>query len=238
MSESDPHPKKQRIVVSANGPYKVSGAIPLNVVEIVPDHNRQSWEWKIVKTFPLKNNYSLCRCGKSSTMPYCDTSHEVNGFNGKETARKLPYKELADQFDGPTMQLSDAESYCAYARFCDPGGKIWDLITKTDDPAARALVIREANHCPSGRLTIRDNITHEEIEDAREPLISIIEDPVLGCSGGLWVQGGINIESADGSPYEKRNRVTLCRCGASNNKPFCNGSHASIMFDDGILNEK
>ncbi|MGH9998927.1 MAG: CDGSH iron-sulfur domain-containing protein [Nitrosopumilaceae archaeon] len=39
----------------------------------------------------------------------------------------------------------------------------------------------------------------------------------------------------DGTQYEKRNRVTLCRCGASSNKPFCNGSHASIKFNDGML---
>ena len=35
--------------------------------------------------------------------------------------------------------------------------------------------------------------------------------------------------------YEGRNRVTLCRCGASSNKPFCDGSHASVKFDDGLV---
>jgi CDGSH-type Zn-finger protein len=39
------------------------------------------------------------------------------------------------------------------------------------------------------------------------------------------VRGGITIESADGVPYEVRNRVTLCRCGRSDNKPFCDASH-------------
>jgi CDGSH-type Zn-finger protein len=63
----------------------------------------------------------------------------------------------------------------------------------------------------------------------------VVEDPALGCSGPLWVRGGITVESEDGARYEKRNRVTLCRCGASSNKPFCNGSHASIKFDDGLV---
>ena len=35
---------------------------------------------------------------------------------------------------------------------------------------------------------------------------------------------------ADGTTYEVRNRVTLCRCGASQNKPFCDATHASIGF--------
>ncbi len=42
------------------------------------------------------------------------------------------------------------------------------------------------------------------------------------------------IESVDGTPYEIRNRVTLCRSGVSINKPFCNGSHASINRKDGL----
>ena len=60
------------------------------------------------------------------------------------------------------------------------------------------------------------------------------QDPAEGVSGGLWVRGGITVESADGFRYETRNRVTLCRCGASRNKPFCDGSHAEVRFTDGL----
>ena len=63
----------------------------------------------------------------------------------------------------------------------------------------------------------------------------MVEDPALGCSGPLWVRGGVRIESENGAPYEARNRVTLCRCGESVNKPFCNGSHASMRFRDGLV---
>ena len=143
----------------------------------------------------------------------------------------------AETFDGPTMTLSDAEDLCAFARFCDPGGQIWNLIEKTDDPKVRDLVIREANHCPSGRLVVHDKKTGEEIEHDLSKSIGVVEDPALECSGPLWVRGGIKIESQDGKPYEVRNRVTLCRCGASSNKPFCNGSHASIKFRDGLFED-
>jgi len=50
----------------------------------------------------------------------------------------------------------------------------------------------------------------------------------------LWVRGGIPVTSANGFHYEVRNRVTLCRCGTSKNKPFCDGSHAAIKFKDGL----
>ena len=39
---------------------------------------------------------------------------------------------------------------------------------------------------------------------------------------------------ADGTTYETRNRVTLCRCGASKNKPLCDGSHGDVGFHDAL----
>jgi CDGSH-type Zn-finger protein len=51
-------------------------------------------------------------------------------------------------------------------------------------------------------------------------------------NGPLWVRGGVSVEAADGFEYEVRNRVTLCRCGQSNNKPFCDGSHWDVGFKD------
>ena len=79
-----------------------------------------------------------------------------------------------------------------------------------------------------------DKKTGQEIEQKLPPSIGVVEDPALGCSGPLWVPGGMTIESSDGTPYEVRNKVALCR-GVSINKPFCNGSHASIKFKDGLV---
>jgi CDGSH-type Zn-finger protein len=45
------------------------------------------------------------------------------------------------------------------------------------------------------------------------------------------VLGGIPVETADGFTYEARNRQLLCRCGASLNKPFCDGSHRRVKFE-------
>ena len=71
-----------------------------------------------------------------------------------------------------------------------------------------------------------------------DPAIGLIEDPVIKVSGPIWVKGGIRIESSDGSSYEIRNRVTLCRCGQSQNKPFCDGTHVSAKWHDKLPMEQ
>ena len=227
----------KKIVVTKDGPYTVSGSVPIAIQIITPNKEGFSWEWKEGKPFDGKSSYALCRCGHSESKPFCDGSHTKVGFDGRETASRVPFAQQAVTTEGPTLVLSDAENLCAFARFCDAGGKIWSLIERTDQPEVRELVIREAMQCPSGRLVLHDKKSHEEIEHPLPPSIGVVEDPAMGCSGPLWVRGGITIESHDGKKYEKRNRVTLCRCGASENKPFCNGAHASIKFNDGFLNK-
>jgi CDGSH-type Zn-finger protein len=225
----------KKIVVSKDGPYFVYGDIPVAIQVITPNKEGSSWDWKEGRSFPVKPNYRLCRCGHSRNTPFCDDSHLRVHFDGTETAPRVSYQEQARNFDGPALTLSDAQNLCAFARFCDPGGKIWSLVRASNDPKARDLAIREAMYCPSGRLVLHDKKAHKEIEPDLPPSIGEVEDPALGCRGPLWVRGGISIESQDGETYEKRNRVTLCRCGASGNKPFCDGSHASIEFKDGLL---
>lgn len=93
-------------------------------------------------------------------------------------------------------------------------------------------MVHEAGHCPAGRLVARDRTTGKAIEPHLEPSIGLVQDTAEGISGPIWVRGGIPVVAADGTTYEVRNRVTLCRCGASSNKPFCDGSHASTRFSD------
>ena len=88
-----------------------------------------------------------------------------------------------------------------------------------------------ANECPAGRLTAveKDGTVHEPVY---EPGIEILQDPEEHVSCGIFVKGGVPIESADGSRYEVRNRVVLCRCGYSGNKPFCDSRHVSEGYRD------
>jgi CDGSH-type Zn-finger protein len=223
-----------KVTVTKDGPYVVSGALPMALQTIVPDAEGFSWDWKEGSQFPSAGEVRLCRCGQSKNKPFCDGSHLTAEFDGTETARRSPYREQAERIDGPKLVLTDAENLCAFARFCDPGGKIWALIGATDRPEARELAVREAFHCPGGRLVVYGAKDGVAMEPELPKSIGVIEDPALGVSGGLWLRGGVPVEAADGYLYETRNRVVLCRCGASSNKPFCDGSHASIKFRDGL----
>jgi len=219
-----------RVVVSKDGPYLVTGGVPLAKQTIVADREGGSEEWKEGEALEAKQSYALCRCGHSSTKPFCDGTHKKVGFVGTETASREPYEKQAQVMEGPAMALTDAEALCAFARFCDPNGKVWNQVADTDDAKVRKLFVRQVNNCPSGRLVAWDRESGKPIEHSLPVSIGLIEDPPEGVSGPLWLRGGIPVVSADGHAYQVRNRVTLCRCGASKNKPFCDGSHASIGF--------
>ena len=221
-----------KITVTLNGPYLIEGDLPLTHQHVVTNEAGESLDWRAGQDVAHGDSYSLCRCGKSRKKPFCDGSHARARFDGTETASHAPYERQAQRTDGPTLVLEDAEKLCAFARFCDPHGQVWNLVGRSDDPRAAALVVEEAGHCPSGRLVAKRRGHREAIEPGLAPSIGLIQDTAQAVSGGIWARGGIPVVSAAGYAYEVRNRVTLCRCGASRNKPFCDGSHASIRFTD------
>ena len=224
------HARARKITVTRNGPYQVEGSIPLAKQSIVADADGASREWRKGESIEASSVYRLCRCGQSAKKPFCDDTHARIGFDGTEVASREPYLEQAEVIEGPAVNLTDVQSLCASGRFCDPDGSIWALIEQTNDSNVRELVKRMAGNCPSGRLVVWSRSTGQPSEPELEESIGLVQDPPAGVSGPLWVRGGITIQAADGQAYEVRGRVTLCRCGASNNKPFCDGSHVSIGF--------
>ena len=194
-------------------------------------------EWFFGGVFPTKQSYILCRCGQTKSKPFCDGTHAKINFDGNETSDNEPFDKLAKEYDGPTLQLKDAEILCASARFCHRGGDIWPQIPKSDHLKLKQNAIRDAVDCPSGRLVVFDKQSATRIEPSFEKSIGFILDPSKGVDGPLWVRGGIPIYSAEGKLYEVRNRVTLCRCGKSTNKPFCDSSHYPEEDQEVIENE-
>lgn len=220
-----------RVVVTQDGPYVVHGLVPLLRMTIGTDAAGGSEQWITGATLPTEAaQYALCRCGKSGNKPFCDGTHRKVGFDGTETAAREPFSAQARVFDGPTMQLFDVKGLCAAGRFCDPHGEVWNQVKKTDDAEVRAMFIRQVGHCPSGRLVAMDKLTGEFVEPELPVSICVVDDPAMRCAGPLWLRGGVTLVAADGTAYEVRNRVALCRCGQSENKPFCDGRHVTINF--------
>lgn len=219
-------PKKiRRIKVTKDGPYIVSGGVRLARESMVIGSDGEPARWEKGPAYPERETYALCRCGQSKNKPFCDGSHAKVAFDGTETAGRDAYLEHAEKTVGPGLDLTWSAEFCAVARFCHRGEEAWGYAERSDEPKARKTAIEEACDCPSGSLVAWDKATGAAIEPKFEPSISLIENPQDGTSGPIWVKGGIPIESADGFEYETRNRVTLCCCGKSSKKPFCDGSH-------------
>jgi len=223
----------QKVLVSENGPYIVSGGLPLAKEIILEDDEGISVGLGKGEQYPDQETYALCRCGRSKSKPFCDGSHAKAKFDGTETASLEEYVAMAEITEGPGYTLTDVPDLCVLARFCHQAGGIWRLTEESDDPASKKLAAKIAGQCISGRLVIWDNETGEPIEPRLKPSVGLIEDPGRGVSGPIYLKGGVQVESADGTKYEVRNRVTLCRCGRSENKPFCDGTHVAAGFNDG-----
>jgi CDGSH-type Zn-finger protein len=222
-----------RIRVTKDGPYLVEGALPMAKQTIVTDEKGESVAWRESERVEPRSPSSLCRCGASTRKPYCDGAHTRIGFDGTETAPHTPYAEAAMEIEGPTLVLMDGVDLCVRARYCAAKGKIWHRISDADDDSRR-VVIEQSEMCPAGRYTAVDGDTKDVYEPELDQSIGLVEDPQAAVSGPLWVRGGVPVISTEGEPYEVRNRVTLCRCGASSNKPFCDSSHVDVGFDDSV----
>jgi CDGSH-type Zn-finger protein len=217
--------KAKRIKVTEDGPYTVYGGIPLSDQILVPDAEGLSVTWKEGKKYPVREEYDLCRCGHSKNKPFCDGTHCDILFDGTETSDRRPFvDQLEPKTVGPELVLSDVVALCASARFCDRAGGAWDNTRASDNPEAKKIALQEVFDCPAGRLVLHDK-NGNLVEPKFEPTLGLVIDPVVNVIGPIWVRGGIPIESADGQIYEIRNRVSLCRCGKSTHKPFCDGKH-------------
>lgn len=225
---------RYRINILSRGPYMVFGQPPLDQQFIIPDTDRNSWSFMCGDEYKTEEPTAICRCGASACKPYCDGAHLKADWDPALTAPDEPLLNGAEVYKGPSISLTDNEEYCVFARFCDAKGRVWNLVGKSDDEHVRELVIHEANMCPGGRLSALDNASQEPFEPHYDPSLGLIEDPALKISGGLWIRGGIPVRKENGETYEIRNRVVLCRCGQASNKPFCDGTHASIKFHDGL----
>jgi uncharacterized Fe-S cluster protein YjdI len=88
-------------------------------------------------------------------------------------------------------------------------------------------IINTVNNCPSGALTYKRNSEMNKNENEIKNAVKIKVNP----AGPLMIEGPCEISNVDGSVITKTGKVFLCRCGQSNNKPYCDGSHKKAEFD-------
>lgn len=215
-----------KITVQENGPYVVSGGVPINRKSIIRSGQHEPLTWRKDTTLEGDATYRLCRCGQSSQKPFCDNTHARIGFDGTENAPTAPSATRARRFSGSGMTMTDDSIFCMHAGFCTTKvDKVWDMVKRTDETSVRFALMQMIERCPSGKLGYE--VDGVPVEPDLPQAVSATTD------GPLWVTGGIPVTMSNGQTLEVRNRVTLCRCGKSKIKPLCDGSHADAGFKDG-----
>lgn len=214
-----------RIAVQENGPYVVSGGVPINRKAIVYSDQHEPLTWRKTTTLEGDGTYRLCRCGQSSQKPFCDNTHARIGFDGTENAPTAPSATRARRFSGSGMTMTDDSVFCMHGGFCgNKVEKVWDMVKRSDDTRVKFALMQMIERCPSGKLGYE--VDGVPVEPDLPQAVSATTD------GPLWVTGGIPVTMSNGQTLEVRNRVTLCRCGKSKIKPLCDGSHAEAGFKD------
>jgi uncharacterized Fe-S cluster protein YjdI/CDGSH-type Zn-finger protein len=142
-------------------------------------------------------------------------------MDSKDKVRHYANDAIAISYDA-TRCIHAAECIRGVPAVFDTARRPW-ILPGGADPDAIAAVIAK---CPSGALhfTRRDGGAAETAPEHT----TIVPMP----RGPLHVRGRVRLVSADGSVIVEDTRLTLCRCGRSNNKPFCDDSHRAAQFDD------
>ena len=218
----------QKIVVQEDGPYNVYGHIPLvRKTQVVSEYG-EPLTWKKEGVVEAGETYDLCRCGHSADKPFCDTSHYEMGFDGKETADPGLTAERQETYRGKHLVVKRDWSLCMNSGFCgNRRTNIERMVPQTADTEVRSQAIAMVERCPSGSLVYAVDEGEADIEPDLPRQIAVTTEITSSgpIAGPLWVTGNIPIERADGRSFETRNRVTLCSCGLSSNKPLCDGTH-------------
>lgn len=214
-------PSKQtpKIVPLPNGPYYLLNDQEPTVVENLRNSRGE----------PLSNvrGVALCRCGGSKNKPFCDGTHGTNGFSGENQSDGS--KDKRDNYVGRKLTIHDNRGICAHAGQCtDNLSAVWKLHVEPwidPDGAAVEAIIETIRKCPSGALSYSiDGVEHRDQD--RGPMVTVSKDGPYHVTGGIELVGVPRGEGASTEHY------TLCRCGGSKNKPFCDGTHWYIKFKD------
>jgi CDGSH-type Zn-finger protein len=208
-----------------NGPYLTTNVDTLH-----------DWLGNELATRP---QMALCRCGASATKPFCDGSHAEIGFTDAKSPDRV--RDQRDSYVGLQVTVYDNRGICQHSGLCTD--RLATVFRAHDEtfvhPSGGRMdeIIRAVRDCPSGALAhaidgveARAEVDHH---NTRAPAIEVTKD------GPYRITGEISLRTADGREVDRASGASLehyalCRCGQSQNKPFCSGMHWYVDFHDPI----
>ena len=132
-------------------------------------------------------------------------------------------------YTGAAIDVTYTKARCIHVSACirglprvfDPGSRPWVIVGNSTADKIAAVV----EQCPSGALHyIRKDGGPAEVPDRENVLL-------VSRNGPLFIRGQLELVQPDGS-VSQETRLTLCRCGASTHKPYCDNSHLRVRFED------
>jgi CDGSH-type Zn-finger protein/truncated hemoglobin YjbI len=213
------------IMTAKNGPYLVTNAA------VVRDH--------LGEPLTLPPQLALCRCGASAMKPFCDGTHATSGFTDDKDPKRVP--DQRDTYPGEQVTIFDDRGICQHSGLCSD--RLPTAFRTQAEPfvapsgARMDELVRAVRDCPSGALSLAfDRVEARDLvdwHDVREQAIGITQD------GPYRVTGGLPLTDATGADVPRaavssREHYALCRCGHSQNKPFCSGMHWYVEFRDPV----
>jgi CDGSH-type Zn-finger protein/truncated hemoglobin YjbI len=213
------------VQAAPNGPYLVT-----NVPQLIDHLGNQA------RPAP---QLALCRCGESAAKPLCDGSHTRIRFSGAKDPKRVP--DQRDTYAGQQLTIFDNRGICQHSGLCtDRLAAVFRTGTEpfvAPSGARMDEIIRAVRDCPSGALSYAiDGIEAREQVDwggTRPPAIEVTRDGPYRITGQITLLGGTGAPERrnDGASLE---HCALCRCGHSQNKPFCSGMHWYVGFADPV----
>jgi CDGSH-type Zn-finger protein/truncated hemoglobin YjbI len=213
------------IEVAVNGPYLVTNA-----------DNLYTW---LNERIPTQPQMALCRCGGSATKPFCDGTHACIDFTGRKDPNRVP--DRRDTYVGVQVTVLDNRGLCQHSGFFTD--RLATAFRADQEPFVAPSggrmdeIIRVVRDCPSGALSYAiDGVEARGDVDrhgTRERGIAVSKD------GPYRVTGGIPLREATSQAVVRNHGASLehyalCRCGHSQNKPFCSGMHWYVEFHDPV----
>jgi CDGSH-type Zn-finger protein len=223
---------KPKIMSLPNGPYYLINDMEPKVV-----HNLKNSKGEPLSTIV---GIALCRCGASKNKPFCDGTHSIIRFSSKNSTlkendiNKVTIKDKRRDYPGKEITIHDNRKICSHAAECvnnlpsvfKLGSRPWI----NADGSGLQDIINTIRKCPSGALSYSvDGIEYRDPNQKRSATVTVLKNGPYHITGGIELVGQ-DIEFGEGS---SREHYTLCRCGASENKPFRDGTHRNINFNGG-----
>jgi CDGSH-type Zn-finger protein/truncated hemoglobin YjbI len=216
--------RPQGIRCAHDGPYLVSNAAAV-----------RDWLGQEIRATPA---LAICRCGESAIKPVCDGACASSGFSDKKDPKRVP--DRRDTYEGVQLTVYDNRGICQHSGFCtDRLNTVFHTEGAFVTPSGGRMdeIIRAVRDCPSGALSfaIDDVEARAQVDwdGERSPGIEVSKDGPYRITGGIPLTDhrGEPVNRTEGSSLE---HYALCRCGHSQNKPFCSGMHWYVDFKDPV----